>query len=361
MNKFSSLAHFRQQNPTIDLFTMSWVYAGITAWFSQQNLFSELEFTDQVDTVLVNDWNPGYTETSVDEKKYFGSINEGSPDYWFDISNWHNTTLLTGHEHTQSLPNNNISLGFDRWDFCMHRINSDPRISQEINHVGVEHAKFDLLALRGVPRPHRIQFLQKLQEFDCGMKVLTDNSQTSFNTPYRSTTLGYEQYFNKIDTNKFKIHHGFTNFYDERDNLFIDYVPHKKLFADIKVYAILETTCYVTPDPFLTEKTYKALINSRPFVILGDTNCLKKLKNAGFKTFENYCDESYDSESNLNLRIEKIIKASQQLVDACNRVPTEINEICRHNQQWFFNINRLENSLAKFGKLCLEKIYNYSI
>jgi hypothetical protein len=101
------------------------------------------------------------------------------------------------------------------------------------------------------------------------------------------------------------------------------------------------------------------LINLRPFVILGDTNILRKLRKEGFQTFDEFCDESYDQEVDLDLRTEKTINATLQLIDACKLHPEKIDKICQHNKQHFFKINRLENKLSEFGKLCLEHLYNY--
>jgi len=358
IEKFSSLDYFRNQNPKSGLLTMSWIYAGITAYFSQLDQFDKLEFNSNVDTVFVKDWETSFAQQSESEKKYFGLINEGHPDYWFDIPSWHNTNLVTGHKHVKEWPNNNLSIGFDRWDFFMYKFTNDPRISCEINHNGIEDANFDLLILRGSPRSHKNKCLSKLQEVSTGLKVLTDGDQTQFITPYNTTDLGYEVWFNKVGVNKVRHHYGYSSFYDENDTLYFGYLPHKKMFSDCKVNLILESTCYHTDHPFLTEKTYKTLIHSRPFVVLGDTNCLTKLKKAGFKTFDTFCDESYDKEVDLDKRIEKAIDAAHQLVDACNQTPQEINKICLHNKQWFFNLTRLEKNLAEFGKLCLEKLYN---
>lgn len=356
MNKFSSLEYLRQQHSS--RYTQSWIYAGITAWFSQQDQFAELEFSDKIDTLFVPDWNTNFKDTNTADKKYFGLIHEGSPEYWFDLDNWHNTTLITGHENLTQWHNSNISIGFDRWDFHMHKVCSDPRISQEINKQSVKNAKFDLLVLQGVPRPHRVKWLSSLQERSTDLKVLTDDTQTELITNYRTTTLGYEQYFNKLNCQKFLNHTMFPSFYDDADTVSSSFLPHRKLFNDCLVNVILETTAYYTDSPFLTEKTFKVLINARPFVILGDTNCLAKLKQEGFKTFDKFCDESYDTEIDLDKRIEKTLDSTIQLIDACRRYPTEIDEICQHNQRLFFDRTRLEHKLAKFGKLCLTYLYN---
>ena len=80
-----------------------------------------------------------------------------------------------------------------------------------------------------------------------------------------------------------------------------------------------------------------------------------------FKTFDKFCDESYDLETDLDKRIEKTLDSTIQLIDAGRHYPTEIDKICQHNQQLFFDRTRLERKLAKFGKLCLTQLYNVEI
>jgi hypothetical protein len=46
----------------------------------------------------------------------------------------------------------------------------------------------------------------------------------------------------------------------------------------------------------------------RPFVLVAPPNSLKYLKLLGFKTFDRWWDESYDTESNHEQRILKIFK-----------------------------------------------------
>ena len=58
---------------------------------------------------------------------------------------------------------------------------------------------------------------------------------------------------------------------------------------------------------FITEKTYRSINYCRPFVINGDRGSLKYLKDMGFKTFDQFWDESYDQETSDHTRIVKII------------------------------------------------------
>jgi hypothetical protein len=362
MNKFTSLEAFKSRNHSLSVYTMSWIYAGITAWFSQQEKFQELEFLPNVSTLFVEDWvaDANLIDQYPEHNKYFGLINEGHPEYWFEISQWKNTTLITGHDHANYLGNGNRSIGFDRWDFHQYKINSDPRISMEVNRRSIQVANYDILILKGRDRPHRNQWLSQLATDTKNLKILIGPDKDQLTNAYRICDLGYEEYLNKFAIDKFSANNcdGYGSFFDENDWMAIQLLPHRRMYQDCLVNAVLETTCYSTDFPFLTEKTWKPIIHARPFVIFGDTGSLRKLQEEGFLTFAEFCDESYDTETDLGLRINKSITALHQLIDGCRTNPDKIDAICNHNQKHFFNIGRLENKLAKFGRLCIENLYS---
>ena len=57
---------------------------------------------------------------------------------------------------------------------------------------------------------------------------------------------------------------------------------------------IITETCYWERKCHLTEKTFKPIILKQPFVLLGCAYNLEYLKSYGFKTFDQWWDESYD-------------------------------------------------------------------
>jgi len=66
---------------------------------------------------------------------------------------------------------------------------------------------------------------------------------------------------------------------------------------------------------FLSEKTFKAIANEQPFVILGNKGSLVELHNYGYKTFNPLIDESYDEMGSID-RMNAILKV---LLDFSNR------------------------------------------
>jgi hypothetical protein len=65
---------------------------------------------------------------------------------------------------------------------------------------------------------------------------------------------------------------------------------------------------------FLSEKTFKVIACRHPFMIMGNKDSMKMMRQIGYKTFDGFIDESYDSlptHDRLNMIIESIKKVNQ--------------------------------------------------
>ena len=83
---------------------------------------------------------------------------------------------------------------------------------------------------------------------------------------------------------------------------------------------------------FPTEKTVRPIVGLKPFVIYGPIDHLKNLKKLGFKTYDDFWDESYDQYQGVE-RWKKI----QQVIDQILQMPTAdvlaCAEVAKHNKQ----------------------------
>jgi hypothetical protein len=99
---------------------------------------------------------------------------------------------------------------------------------------------------------------------------------------------------------------------------------------------VVETT--MTYDPgtvFLTEKTMKPLSLQHPFITLGCAGSLDMLHQAGFETFENLFDESYDTIINETDRIKFVLdQVEQYQLKSYDNITKEKLE---HNVNKFYN------------------------
>lgn len=76
---------------------------------------------------------------------------------------------------------------------------------------------------------------------------------------------------------------------------------------------VVETDIDYYDSFFPTEKIIKTLFTGMPFVVAGTPHFLKNLHDLGFKTYNQMWDESYDSELNHSVRLDKIVSLCQQL------------------------------------------------
>ena len=79
-----------------------------------------------------------------------------------------------------------------------------------------------------------------------------------------------------------------------------------------KHFCTVVTESVMHSDVFLSEKTFKPMIGLRPFIILGDVNVYKKLKEYGFDTFEDLFPRVHIEEKDKYWRTDNVIK------DLCN-------------------------------------------
>lgn len=86
-------------------------------------------------------------------------------------------------------------------------------------------------------------------------------------------------------------------------------------FAEVNtsmIYVPTETV-YFGNRTHITEKTFKAIALGMPFVLVATAGSLEYLREYGFKTFDGIWDESYDSEVDDFVRLEKITDLLQNI------------------------------------------------
>ncbi len=122
-----------------------------------------------------------------------------------------------------------------------------------------------------------------------------------------------------------------------------DYNMDSRFYTEAYWNIISETNYGTHVDGFITEKTYKPIMNMQPFVTVSSPKSLKVLQTLGFKTFGDYIDESYDNEMDVIERFRKIkalIKQFAEMSDAEHiSLIKHIKPILEHNKRHFFSLN----------------------
>jgi hypothetical protein len=106
------------------------------------------------------------------------------------------------------------------------------------------------------------------------------------------------------------------------------------------MWHVVSETVFYYNKKHLTEKIFKPIVNKRPFLLVGAPGNLAYLKSYGFKTFDNWIDESYDLEADPTRRLEMI---TEQLSVICNLDNSQLDSmyqemmpIIEHNYNHFF-------------------------
>lgn len=107
--------------------------------------------------------------------------------------------------------------------------------------------------------------------------------------------------------------------------------------------------------PFITEKTYRAIVNNHPFIIAGSTGQLQALKDQGFYTFEEFMKFSeYDTVDNLDYRLDAIVE-NVKYFDPDNLEIKTVTEMVSHNARHF------EKLVATESDKLLDMLLSYGI
>lgn len=87
------------------------------------------------------------------------------------------------------------------------------------------------------------------------------------------------------------------------------------------LWNVVTETIFYQNKLHLTEKIFKPIVARRPFILVGAVNNLAYLKSYGFKTFDKWIDESYDTIEDPDLRIKAV---TEELAKLCALEPIEL-------------------------------------
>lgn len=106
------------------------------------------------------------------------------------------------------------------------------------------------------------------------------------------------------------------------------------------LWHIVGETVYYDEKLHLTEKIFKPIAAQRPFILAAAPGNLAYLRSYGFQTFDQWIDESYDSESDPVRRMDMIVAEVHKL---CHLPPAELEamysemtEVLEHNFNWMY-------------------------
>ena len=106
-----------------------------------------------------------------------------------------------------------------------------------------------------------------------------------------------------------------------------------QIYDESSVSVICET--HETNDSlFVTEKTYRPIINRHPFVARASFPLLQYLQAIGFRTFNDLIDESYDKNPDINShKTDTLVATAGELLEKTKTHADEIQQIVDHNYE----------------------------
>lgn len=234
----------------------------------------------------------------------------------------------------------------------------------QAHDIDVENINHNFIFLCGTRRSHRVLFLTVLKDLgilDQGLcswhfkpgtsnpietKVQSQSSSTLDTKLHLLTTVPHTRLNESISWDRGlkevfnKHHHEFDSNYqhpliDGRANEYRFNLPAiKKAFLYISA-----ETVFSYPYPYLTEKTFKAILQKRPFVIVGAPGSLAQLHKLGFKTFNQFWNEDYDSMTDHSQRIRHLLEIvkhiSSMSIDQLKDLCYNMKDVLEYNFQHY--------------------------
>jgi len=114
---------------------------------------------------------------------------------------------------------------------------------------------------------------------------------------------------------------------------------------------IVTETVFNYPYPATTEKILRPLINKRMFLLVGAPHTLKFMKTKGFKTFEPFINETYDTIEDPVNRMQVLLQEIDRLVtlpiDSIRKAVLQYADVLESNFTTVTNLEKVELQKVK--------------
>jgi len=140
-----------------------------------------------------------------------------------------------------------------------------------------------------------------------------------------------------------------NNYNDDRGQWHLPEQYKSTLFS-----LVAETT---VKEIFITEKTWIPLLTGKPLLVLGGKGFHEKLKQMGFKLYDELFDYDFDNKENLTDRVEGIISNIKNLCNQdYNALRVKINDKATYNKQHAINIAKDYSLVPEVLKQAMNQI-----
>ena len=210
-------------------------------------------------------------------------------------------------------------------------------------YLNSEKKKFFLSYNKNTTKTFRIQLLLWLMKTgyidDSYVSILIKNEYFDRNNLRSKEDELYDliAYYNRFDGMGFNVLD--WNYPEVNNDVFssLKYTT-KSHYSDTLFNIITETTCD-NNSLNLTEKSFKGIANCHPYLIIGDVNTHRHIKDLGFELYEDLIDYSFDSINNSEVRLNSALKEVKRIYNIGESGILE----------WYKkNIDKIEHNKSKF-------------
>jgi hypothetical protein len=237
--------------------------------------------------------------------------------------------------------------------------------------------KFNFLCFNRVPKAHRLSFLAKLAkenvigDIDWSM-LFSPNEFPHFYGENIDGKNNFElQYFSRYFERKelseyerelkyFFVTKKKTIYEPDSKNIFEYFgdtkTTHFKQSYDNSYCSLVTETSFENNEEHITEKSFKPFINLHLGIFLAPYKHLERLREYGFKTFNELWDESYDDILYPRDRLNRVVSLTKELNESGNlrELYYKAKDILEYNQHHAFNFWKRESCKKYFKKLADE-------
>lgn len=317
------------------------------------NLFEEYESDENLDLFIDQCWEPIHNDMLEDIKYFINGVKQSRPSWRIFLQL--NTHSKHHKSYFEQLPLNGIVI----LDFFLYQVvrqtvitNSNPVSIRSYNKF--IDPKFLFLTGRA-HKPHRIRLLKRFA--DCG---LLDNATWSFFYHDQSTFYNdlvrdqlpelsdqeFDDFVTKWTCNPDQILQSVGSYGTQYDGF-----PYGvEMYSNTDFSVISETNFDITSNPWITEKTWRPIINGHPFIVAGDSGTYKHLKGLGFETFEKLLAvPKFYEIADVEQRLDLIVKNVQHWADTLSTHADFVNASIIHNKKTLIHLYDVAyNQLSKF-------------
>jgi hypothetical protein len=211
---------------------------------------------------------------------------------------------------------------------------------------------YDFLFLNGRLRPHRKWLIDELKSRQLLNRALWTNLSSRVEMSFTSNLITNKLEPIKLLPPEYEIDRARDNLKPSlyTDGGFIKHTLFNNTWGDAIVnhrcytdtwFSVVTETIYDYPHTFRTEKIWKPVLMSHPFIVVANKGYYRDLQQAGFWTFGTLVDERFDQIDCPHDRLNRILDEIDYICqNGASKFWDATRDICKYNQQRLVEYNR---------------------